>query len=286
MKNKLIILAAVIAVLTYFTDCFPQNADSIQRGSLYSITLVSGKTVQGKVMSADSVYVLLKTNLGLDEIERKNILTAKKLGQKGYSEYFTTYKKPSYRKYISYSIGYISPSVINDNYEYSYGSANPENLNNGFSITAAYSGFFSRGFGVRAALSYTGISNKDDSIYYYYGSSTFRKGGSMSQYVIGMDMLAGMFHPEKKLNLYAAAGFGIGIANCGEVTETYAYGGEYNFNPEPQFLFSYGIGGGITYRISEKTGVQTELYYNHISLQEGFYRDMNQFVIKAGIVLF
>lgn len=133
------------------------------------------------------------------------------------------------------------------------------------------------------------MSNKDNSIIAnsYYGTiSSFRKGGNLSQYTIGMDMLTGMLQPEKKINAYGTAGFGLGVANCGVVSEVYGYGGEYDYNPDPQFLFSYGIGAGITYRFSEKTAFQTEAYYNHVSLQEGFYRDMDQFIIRAGIVFY
>ena len=287
MKNKLIILTSVILIMTFLPDCFPQNKDSLQKGSFYSITLVSGKTVKGKVMSADSGYVLLKTKQGLNEIETHNILNSKKLGQEFYDEYFTENRKPVYRNCISLSIGYISPSEISD-ISYNYYDYSNVNLNNGISVSAAYSGFFSRTIGVRAGLTYSRMSNKDDYImnYNYFGTgSSFRKGGRLSQFTIGMDMLTGMLQPEKKINAYGTAGFGLGVANCGVVSEVYD-GGKYDYNPDPQFLFSYGIGAGITYRFSEKTAFQTEAYYNHVSLQEGFYRDMDQFIIRAGIVFY
>lgn len=266
------------AVIFLFTDCFPQSTDSLKKNSFYSFHLNNGSVIQGKLISFDSIFVLLKTKNGLSEIRMENILKINKMRRESVNDYFTEFKKPDYSNFLIIGSGFISQIKADDknnNYYYS----NVE-LNNGFSLSINYTGFISRIIGVRAGFSYTGMNNKDG-LYDDYYSTYRRTGGALSQFVLNFNILAGMFYPERKINFYGLAGFGIGTVNSSTYQISIYH---YNSDPEYQFLISYGIGAGISYKMSEKIALQTEVTYDVVSPAKGFYVKMYQLGIKAGII--
>lgn len=285
MKSIFKIMTIVLALITFCKDSFPQEPDIMKRGIFYTFTLYNGAVIKGKVISYDSFYVLINTKNGINEIKRQNIINLKRADEEFLNEYFGTYKKPDYRSFLCLNLGYVIPESENHNTEYYYYSDPVVELNNGFSVSVDYTGFFSRYFGVRAGISYSVMKNKDynysnNSQNFYYQSS--RTGGSLSQFIFGFNLLAGMFHPEKVINFYGLAGFGIGILNGSEVNNSNYYSS--NSNPDYQFLLSYGIGGGLTFRLSEKIALMTEVNYDFISPEKGFYSFTKELGFKAGII--
>lgn len=284
MKYSFKILITVFVLIFLFTDCFPQNSQTLRKGSFYSLTLDNGSVIQGKVMSLDSTVILLITKNGITEIQRQSIRNISRPKQEFINDYFSTYKKPQYRKYISLNAGIIYPESANNDYDY-YSDYSSNELNSGFNLSLGYTGFFSRSIAVRTIVSYSQMKNIDVNQTNSYNNYN-RTGGSLSQFVFSIDFLAGLFHPEKKINFYALAGIGFGQMNSSEVTEQYInyYTATYTYNPEGQWLFKYGFGGGVTFNLSGKIAIQAEVIYDHISPVSGFYENMNQLGIRAGII--
>lgn len=278
MNIKIEILIIIIISATSLNDCFPQNIDSLKKGSYYSFTLNDGKTIQGKVISADSFVALLNTKNGMYELNRKLIVKVKKLTDENILEYLTSYRKEVYNKFLSLSAGAVMPESNEER-------SSPD-LYDGFSISASYFKLIDRTFGIKTGFTYSNMKNKDLVYSDYYYENKF-SGGNLSQFLIQFQLLAGMFHPEKKINYYFQFGIGFGYMKSSDIKSSnlnYSYyNGNYNGN-ELQFMFSYGFGGGVTYRISDKLALKTEITYDSIIPDEGFFDKMNQFGISAGII--
>lgn len=278
MNIKIKISIIIICISFLYADCFPQMTDSLKKGSFYSFTLNNGSVIKGKVLSFDSYVILLNTKNGMNEIFRKNIFNSKKAGDDFIVEYFTNFRKPEYRKYFCFSAGYVMPGKSDKSDESNYDLAE---VHDGFNLSFSYTGFFGRNTAVRTGLSFSSMKNKDASRYNYNYYST-RTGGTLTQITFGMDVLLGMFYPEQKINYYALAGIGLGSMNSSSISWNDYY--SYNTDPEFQFNIKFGIGAGLTYKLSGKISLQTEIDYDFNSTDEGFYDSMNQLILKAGII--
>lgn len=281
MKSKFKILTVIAVMIFAFNDCYSQKPDTVKKGSYYDFILNDGSEITGKIIFLDSSVILVKTPNGLNEIQRHRIKSIGKTGQDFLTDYYTSYRKPEYRKYISLNLGMVLPENANNGEEYySYYS---KDLNTGFSLSFAYTAFFNRNIAIRTGASYANMKNKDspETGSYYYERST---GGNLSQILIHIDMLAGFLEPENNFNYYALGGFGFGSMNSSKVTENYYYGGNQSYDPETQWTFMYRLGAGVTYRKSEKLAFQFEIDYDIVSPEGGFYEKINQLGIKAGVV--
>lgn len=282
MKIRIKILLVTVLMIFALTNCYPQNSDTVKKGSFYEFIMNDGSKITGKIVYLDSAVILVKNPNGLNEIKRLSIKSIDKPGKEFTTDYFTIYRKPQYRKYLSINIGIVFPETENIGDEY-YSSYYTHELNTGFCLTLAYTAFFNRNLAIRTGAFYTIMKNKDSpetGSYYYTGST----GGTLSQLLFNIDMLIGFFEPENKFNYYALGGFGFGSMNSSRVQESYYYESNSSYDPELQWSFMYRLGGGVTYRQSEKLAFQIEIDYDTISPVGGFYSKMNQLGIKAGII--
>lgn len=279
IKFKILIIAAFM--IFAFNESFSQNTDTVKKGSSYNFILNDGSSITGKIVFLDSSVILVKTPNGLNEIQRHIIKAIDKPDQEYLTDYFTSYRKPEYRKYISLNIGIVFPEYATSGDEYySYYS---HELNTGFSLSLAYTAFFNRNLAIRTGASYTNMKNKDSpkTGNYYYERST---GGNLSQILFNLNLLAGFFEPENKFNYYVLGGFGLGGLNCTDISQNNYYGSSYTYNPQAQWVFMYRLGGGITYSQSKKLAFQIEIDYDSVSPDSGYYIKMSQLGIKAGVV--
>lgn len=280
--NSKIKITLIIIILTFlFSDCFSQQIDSLKKGAFYSFTLKNGSIIKGKIISLNNSTIILNTKNGLNEIFRNNILNSEKAGNDFIVEYYTNFKKPEFKNYLNLSAGFVIPGKPDNSEESNYDSRYITEINNGFSLSVSYTGFFGRHMAVRTGLSYSSMKNKD-AVYNMYNYTSSRTGGTLTMVSFDFDVLAGVFYPENKINYYGLAGIGIGSMNSSTVS---TWDGYYTYNTDPEFQFNlrFGIGAGLTYSLSDKISLQTEINYNFNSTDDGFYNSMNQFIFKAGI---
>ena len=294
MKTSLKILIPVIIIFFFSADNFSQSTDSLKKGSFYSFTLNNGSVLEGKILSVDSQYVYVMTVNGMNEIKKEYIHNLKQLGQTFAEEYFSTYKKPQYKYFLSIDIGLAFPKFSQEKSYYGYYYFGVNNtVNTGLNISADYTAFFSRSMAVRSGIALSYMKNKDETRSDYYNTFS-TTGGSMTQFtILGLDLLGGTFHPEDKINLYFLADAGIGNVNSSSVIQesyyisyydpTYLDHNTYTINPEAQWFFKYGFGAGITYSLNENINLKAEVNYDLYKLESGYYGDFDKLIFKTGI---
>jgi hypothetical protein len=167
----------------------------------------------------------------------------------------------------------------------------------GFGIHLSAYHLFDRTMGAGAEIQYNNFPGNEFSYDYIYEDVRTRT-GSLDEYALKLNFLAGNLNPENKMIFYGLFGIGFQYYTEGEMksTRTYfdPYSNEYftdqmSLHGESGIAFLYGVGGGAFYKSSEKIGINVEIQFNKLPNEDRYFYGYSgdkfdgYFSIKAGI---
>ena len=281
MKSKII---PVIAVFLMIQSCivYSQNQNDVNKiipGKKYKIVLFDDSEIMGKVISVDSVNVVVQNEYKTTVIIPKNNIL-----------YYSTNLTPSiYNLSVSLLGG---PCFFAGNNTFT-GYQNKIKPGINFNLAGIF--YISDTKAIKIDAGYTYL--KPDYEDYYYASdaghpSTY-EGGDISQFLAKGNILIGSFNPSQRLMVYASLGFGIHYMSQKSSTYTYWYRNyedtTWNKSTESRQSQSYvnallSVGAALGYRVTSRFGIMGEIEYNLIS-NEGiiFWSSSSYFPVRLGV---
>lgn len=278
IKIVLFFAAAVSAA-----NIFPQsslNPDSLITGVSYKFVLYNDTEVIGKVISADSLYILVSAEQGSYRLKKEDV-------------FFISRELVSSKYQVILSLG-GGIGIINAFEDHQYGGYDYKPK---FSLQASGLIPLGENKGVRIDFGYTRWK-KDEIIEPSYSGNGYFKTGAISKdyYYFKGDFVFGSISPVNKFWIYGIAGFGLHVMKEGAYEYEHNYydtwGSTYHYyhNSYPGNSVTsavISIGGAFGYRINKKLGVYADIQLNTLTYP-GFYfffggGGINYIPIRAGI---
>jgi hypothetical protein len=245
--------------------------DSIKIGTKYRIILFDDTEIIGKIISNDSVYVVVSTGTATSRIKKDDIFN------------ISFDLTPSKYKFIFSAgggISLLSGGFFEDGYRKTSSSFSVQ-LNSTF-VTSGSKGF-------RIDLGYSRFMRKINDPY-----MIDYQGGGIGMFTFKTDFIAGDLSPSSVINAYGLIGLGLHIIK----EESYSYKYSY-YDTLPPYTYTspersstnvvFSIGGGLAFRFGKHLGVYSEIQYNMVTYGGWFFFygiGAGYFPIRAGLTYY
>jgi hypothetical protein len=265
---------AFLLFISFTSTSFAQEyskLDSLKIGNRYKIILFDDTEIIGKIVSSDSVYIVISTAAATSRIKKDDIFN------------ISTDLTPSKYKFTFSAgggISLLSGGFFDDGYRKTSSSFSVQ-LNSTF-ITSSTKGF-------RIDLGYSRFKRKIDDPY-----MVDYQGGDIGMMTFKTDFVAGDLSPSSVVNAYALIGLGLHIIK----EESYSYKYRY-YDSSAYYTYTtpersstnvvFSIGGGLAFRFTKHLGVYSEIQYNMITYGGWFFFygvGAGYFPIRAGLTYY
>jgi len=245
--------------------------DSVKIGYKYKLILFDDTEIIGKLVSLDSVYMIVQTGKTNSKVRKDDILIISK-----------DLIPSKYKFMFSVGGGLSFPAaeffgVKGRDYKHSFA----------FQLNGSY--LYKQNKALRLDFGYSRLKRKG----WDYGYITSVEGGTADLFTAKIDLLVGELRPKYNIFAYALVGLGLHYTNLSEtvITEYMSYDSTYHtykYEENKEFNAVFGLGAGVGYKMTKSLGIYTEIQYT-IATNKGsniFGYDGGYIPVRFGLTYF